>query len=231
MDVALAVNNPLLHILSFRSLVALAAFLVAAFFMARTRVGRDIYATGSDRRAAMVAGVRTSLIIPAVFACSGMLAALGGSLLSYSLAAASGEALTDALVPATAAAIIGGVSLMGGKGTPIGIIGGVLVLCLLRAGLERHRHAARRAGRRHRRRPVPGCRRRRGRSRPAPVRNPALFRRIVFAARRSRRTREAVAGRVRRPTESGTAPSAAPLPPSRRVRKCTQPCISQRWPW
>jgi ribose/xylose/arabinose/galactoside ABC-type transport system permease subunit len=57
-------------------------------------------------------------------------------LLSYSLAAASGEALTDALVPATAAAIIGGVSLMGGKGTPIGMIGGVLVLCLLRAGLN-----------------------------------------------------------------------------------------------
>ena len=52
------------------------------------------------------------------------------------LAAASGVALTDALVPATAAAIIGGVSLMGGKGTPIGIVGGVLVLCLLSAGLN-----------------------------------------------------------------------------------------------
>jgi ribose transport system permease protein len=136
MDVAMAVNSPVLHILSLRSLIALAAFLAAAFFMARTRVGRDVYATGSDRRAAMVAGVRTSAIIPAIFACSGMLAALGGSLLSYSLAAASGIALTDALVPATAAAIIGGVSLTGGKGTPIGIVGGVLVLCLLSAGLN-----------------------------------------------------------------------------------------------
>ena len=136
MDVALAVNNPLLHVFSFRSLITLAVFLIAAFLMARTRVGRDVYATGSDRRAAMVAGVRTWAIIPGVFACSGMLAALGGSLLSYSLAAASGEALTDALVPATAAAIIGGVSLLGGRGTPIGMIGGVLVLCLLRAGLN-----------------------------------------------------------------------------------------------
>ena len=136
MDVAMAVNHPVLGVLSLRSLVALAAFLVAAFFMARTRVGRDVYATGSDRRAAMVAGVRTSLILPAVFACSGMLAALAGALLSYSLAAASGVALTDALVPATASAIIGGVSLTGGKGTPIGIIGGVLVLGLLNAGLN-----------------------------------------------------------------------------------------------
>jgi ribose/xylose/arabinose/galactoside ABC-type transport system permease subunit len=136
MDVALAVNSEVLRIFSLRSLVTLAVFLIAAFFMARTRLGRDVYATGSDRRAAMIAGVRTWAIIPAVFACSGMLAALGGSLLSYSLAAASGEALTDALVPATAAAIIGGVSLMGGRGTPIGMIGGVLVLCLLRAGLN-----------------------------------------------------------------------------------------------
>jgi ribose/xylose/arabinose/galactoside ABC-type transport system permease subunit len=136
MDVALAVNSPVLYVFSLRSLIALAAFLAAAFFMARTRVGRDVYATGSDRRAAMVAGVRTSVIVPAIFACSGMLAALGGSLLSYSLAAASGVALTDALVPATAAAIIGGVSLMGGKGTPTGIVGGVLVLCLLSAGLN-----------------------------------------------------------------------------------------------
>ena len=82
-------------------------------------------------------GGRAHLSDPAgVFACSGMLAALGGALLSYSLAAASGVALTDALVPAIAAAIIGGVSLTGGKGTPIGIVGGVLVLCLLSAGLN-----------------------------------------------------------------------------------------------
>ena len=64
-----------------------------------------------------------------------MLAALAGSLLSYSLAAASPVALADTLVPAAAAAIIGGVSLSGGKGTPIGIAGGVLVLAVLRSGL------------------------------------------------------------------------------------------------
>ena len=139
------------------------------------RVGRDVYATGSDRRAAMIAGVNTSAIIPAVFACSGMLAALAGSLLSYSLAAASGVALTDVLVPAIAAAIIGGVSLMGGRGTPIGIVGGVLVLCLLSSGLNAIGtppavHDVVTGGR-----PVPGCDCRRRRSRAAPVRYPALL--------------------------------------------------------
>jgi ribose/xylose/arabinose/galactoside ABC-type transport system permease subunit len=135
MDVALLVNDPVLGVFSLRSAVAIAAFAVAAFVMARTRVGRDVVATGSDRRAARVAGVQVDRIIIGVFAVSGMLTALAGSLLSYSLAAASPVALADTLVPAAAAAIIGGVSLAGGKGTPAGIAGGVLVLAALRSGL------------------------------------------------------------------------------------------------
>jgi ribose/xylose/arabinose/galactoside ABC-type transport system permease subunit len=135
MDVALLVNAPLLGVFSVRSLVAIAAFLLAGFIMARMRVGRDVVATGSDRRAALVAGVRVDHIVIGVFAVSGMLTALAGALLSYSLAAASPVALADTLVPAAAAAIIGGVSLAGGKGTPAGIAGGVLVLAALRSGL------------------------------------------------------------------------------------------------
>ena len=135
MDVALLVNDPVLGVFSLRSAVAIAAFAIAAFVMARTRVGRDVIATGSDRRAARVAGVPVDHIIIGVFAVSGMLTALAGSLLSYSLAAASPVALADTLVPAAAAAIIGGVSLAGGKGTPAGIAGGVLVLAVLRSGL------------------------------------------------------------------------------------------------
>jgi ribose transport system permease protein len=135
MDVALLVNEPVLGIFSLRSAVAIAAFVAAAFVMARTRVGRDVTATGSERRAALVAGVRVDRILIGVFAVSGTLTALAGSLLSYSLAAASPVALADTLIPAAAAAIIGGVSLAGGKGTPAGIAGGVLVLAVLRSGL------------------------------------------------------------------------------------------------
>lgn len=135
MDVALRVNEPVLGIFSLRSAVAILAFVVAAFVMARTRIGRDVTATGSDRRAALVAGVRVDRILIGVFAVSGTLTALAGSLLSYSLAAASPVALADTLIPAAAAAIIGGVSLAGGKGTPAGIAGGVLVLAVLRSGL------------------------------------------------------------------------------------------------
>jgi ribose/xylose/arabinose/galactoside ABC-type transport system permease subunit len=61
---------------------------------------------------------------------------LSGALLSYGLAAASPSALSDVLAPAAAGAIIGGVSLVGGRGSPMGIAAGVLVLCVLRSGLN-----------------------------------------------------------------------------------------------
>jgi ribose/xylose/arabinose/galactoside ABC-type transport system permease subunit len=135
MDIAMLMNQPFLGFVSVRNAAAIAVFVVAAVVFARTRIGRDVVATGSERRAAMVAGVPVARIVVGVFMMSGMLTALAGALLSFSLAAASPIALADALVPATAAAIIGGVSLSGGKGTPVGIAGGVLVLCVLRSGL------------------------------------------------------------------------------------------------
>jgi len=135
LDVALAVNAPVLEIFSVRSLTAIFLFLVAAFVVSWTRFGRDLLAVGSDRRAAIVVGIRVDHILIAVFVISGALTAIGGGLLSYGLAAASPVALADTLVPGAAAAILGGVSLSGGKGRPLGIAGGVLVLSMLRSGL------------------------------------------------------------------------------------------------
>lgn len=134
-DVAMAMSERVLGVFSLRSLVALALFLAAALIVSWTRAGRDMLAVGSDRRAATIAGVNVKSTILCVFAISGLLTAGAGALLSYSLAAASPVALADTLLPAAAAAIIGGVSLSGGKGRPLGIAGGVLVLCVLRSGL------------------------------------------------------------------------------------------------
>lgn len=135
MDVAMAVNAAVLGIFSIRSLTAIFLFFVAAVVIFWTRLGRDFLAVGSDRRAAVVVGIRVNSILIAVFATSGLLTAISGGLLSYGLAAASPTALADTLVPAAAGAIIGGVSLSGGKGRPLGIAGGVLLLSMLRSGL------------------------------------------------------------------------------------------------
>jgi ribose/xylose/arabinose/galactoside ABC-type transport system permease subunit len=101
-----------------------------------TRLGRDIVAIGSDRRAAMTTGVKVDTLIIGVFGFSGLCAALSGVLLSYSLASASPAGLSDVIAPAAAGAILGGVSLGGGSGRPFGIAAGALTLAVLRSGLN-----------------------------------------------------------------------------------------------
>ena len=136
MEVALGLNEPVANLLSVRSAAALAVFVLAALVMTYTHIGRDVIATGSDRRASRIAGLNTDRVIIGVFAASGASAALAGVLLSYSLGAASPVALADVLAPAAAAAIVGGVSVVGGRGSPMGIAAGVLTLCILRSGLS-----------------------------------------------------------------------------------------------
>jgi len=136
MEVALGLNAPILGLLSLRSAVAIAVFVVTAAAMAWTHIGRDVVACGSDRRAAMTAGVNTDRVVIGVFTVSGLMSALGGVLLDYSLGAASPVALADVLAPAVAAAIIGGISVVGGRGHPLGIAAGVLTLAILRSGLS-----------------------------------------------------------------------------------------------
>ncbi|HEY7244037.1 MAG TPA: ABC transporter permease [Xanthobacteraceae bacterium] len=134
--VALELNAPIAGVLSVRSACALAVFVLAAAVMRYTHLGRDVIATGSDRRASRIAGLNTDRIVIAVFAASGTCAALAGVLLGYGLGAASPVALADVLAPAAAAAIVGGVSVAGGRATPMGIAAGVLTLCILRSGLS-----------------------------------------------------------------------------------------------
>jgi ribose/xylose/arabinose/galactoside ABC-type transport system permease subunit len=136
MPVALGLNAPIFDLFSVRSAVALAVFVLAALVMAYTHIGRDVIAAGSDRRASMIAGLKTDRVVIGVFAASGAFSALAGVLLSYSLGAASPVALSDVLAPAAAAAIVGGVSVVGGRGRPMGIAAGVLTLCILRSGLS-----------------------------------------------------------------------------------------------
>ena len=136
MPLALALNAPIVGVISARGVIVVACFVVAAIVMSYTRVGRDILATGGDRRGAATAGVATDRVLVGVFAASGVLCALSGSLLSFGLAAASPAALSDTLAPAAAGAIIGGVSLVGGRGRPLGIASGMLILCVLRSGLN-----------------------------------------------------------------------------------------------
>ena len=130
--VGLRLDKPVLQIFSIRSLVSLGIFVVAAIVLRYLRVGRDIRAIGGDRRAARVAGVSVDRLLVGVFVVSALGAALPGALLSYSLATASPTNIGfDVLTFSATAALIGGVSLSGGKGGAVGIAAGVLSLSVL----------------------------------------------------------------------------------------------------
>jgi ribose/xylose/arabinose/galactoside ABC-type transport system permease subunit len=130
--VGLRLDEPIFDIFSIRSLVSIGIFVLAAIVLRYLRVGRDIRAIGSDRRAARVAGVRVDRLVVCVFVVSALGAALPGALLSYSLATASPTNIGfDVLTFSATAALLGGVSLSGGKGGPVGIAAGVLSLSVL----------------------------------------------------------------------------------------------------
>lgn len=135
LGVAMAMNAPILGLFSIRSLAALAVFAIAAVVVSYTRIGRDMIATGSDRQASAMAGVAIDPLVVGAFTTSGILSAGSGALLSYSLAAASPAGLSDVTVPAIAAVILGGASLLGGAGRPLGTAAGMLILSLLQTGL------------------------------------------------------------------------------------------------
>jgi ribose/xylose/arabinose/galactoside ABC-type transport system permease subunit len=129
--VTLWVDQTLLTYFSPRSLITLGIFVLAAIVLSLTRWGHELRAIGGDRRASRAAGVRVDRLIIGTFVASGVLSALGGSLLSFSLGSANPDPGVQPLIVAAAAALLGGVSLAGGRGSALGLLGGILAVALL----------------------------------------------------------------------------------------------------
>lgn len=112
--------------------------LVFAFFglvLKYSRFGTAVYAVGGNEGAAEEAGINTKRVILFVYILSGVLSALGGLLYTGFLGAATPTLGENSLFPAFAAAVIGGISLFGGRGKVTGALGGVLLLGTVEAGL------------------------------------------------------------------------------------------------
>lgn len=111
--------------------IALLVFIVAALFMRYTRTGRAIYAIGGNREAARAAGVKVDRIRIGVFVVAGGLAALGGLMEAGRVVAVTANQGANLIFTVFAAAVIGGVSLNGGKGNMFGAATGVILLGLV----------------------------------------------------------------------------------------------------
>ncbi|MDT0549065.1 ABC transporter permease/substrate-binding protein [Streptomyces lonegramiae] len=110
--------------------------LLTAGLLARTYVGRAMYAIGGNEEAARLSGIRVNRQKLAIYALSGAFAAVAGIVLASRLSSAQPQAAVGYELDAIAAVVIGGASLSGGVGKASGTLIGALILAVLRNGLN-----------------------------------------------------------------------------------------------
>ena len=106
------------------------------FVLTRTSFGRAVYGIGNRERAAYLSGIDTRRIVMIAFAVSGGLSAFGGVLLA-GYASKAAQSMGDAyLLPSIAAVVLGGTSILGGRGSYLGTVAGVILITLLQSILS-----------------------------------------------------------------------------------------------
>jgi ribose/xylose/arabinose/galactoside ABC-type transport system permease subunit len=119
----------------FAILLMIVVYAFTGLALKYSRFGTKVYAVGGNTEAAEEAGINTKRVVLYVYIISGVLSALGGLLFTGFLGASTPTLGESSLFPAFAAAVIGGISLFGGRGKVLGALGGVLLLGTVEAGL------------------------------------------------------------------------------------------------
>ena len=116
-------------------LIAVLLVIAGQLVLSRTVFGRYVVAIGTNEEAVRLSGIDPRPVKLAVFALSGLLAGLGGVLSAAYLESADPNAGIGMELSAIAAVVIGGTSLMGGRGSVVNSFSGVLIIAVLQAGL------------------------------------------------------------------------------------------------
>ena len=106
------------------------------FLLNNTTYGRKIYSTGSNEKAAALAGINTIRTKMSVYAISGFMSALAGIILLSRLGSAQPTLGSGYELDAIAAGALGGISLSGGRGKITGTLIGILIIAVLNNGLN-----------------------------------------------------------------------------------------------
>jgi simple sugar transport system permease protein/ribose transport system permease protein len=101
------------------------------FVMSYLRQGRSLYAVGGNKEAARAAGIRVDRVVWVVLIIGSLLAAIAGILMTGRLGTVAVTQGSGMIFKVFAAAVIGGISLQGGRGTLFGALSGVLLLGLV----------------------------------------------------------------------------------------------------
>ena len=107
-------------------MIALVIYLVFHIILTRRVFGGQLYAVGGNADAAYAAGINTSRVIIRAYVTSSVLAALAGVILAARLNSVPTSLGQGEVFSVMAASVVGGVSMLGGRGNLIGALGGVL---------------------------------------------------------------------------------------------------------
>ncbi len=117
-------------------LVMIVGIIVLAVVMKRTTYGMRVYAVGGNRNAAEIAGINAKNVLFSVYAISGLLAGISGVMLASRVISGAPNLGKGYELDAIAAVVIGGASLMGGRGTIWGTVLGLFIIQTLNNGLD-----------------------------------------------------------------------------------------------
>lgn len=118
------------------SITAIVVMALIGIFLTWTRWGREINAMGGARHEAVAAGVSVKRSMVLAFGISGFAGALAGSLSAMKGGSVTPDSFGSVMLTCVAAALVGGVSLYGGRGNIVNISLGVLIIAVLAAGLS-----------------------------------------------------------------------------------------------
>lgn len=135
-DAGVSFGQPVFWGFTPRILIFMAVFAALHIFLTRTKVGREFYAVGGNRQAAVDAGLPVRRRLTTSFVMCALLASVAGIINTLELTSATPTAGSTVLLVGIAAAVVGGILLNGGRGTIVGTLIGASALGILQITLD-----------------------------------------------------------------------------------------------
>lgn len=121
--------------ITYGSVLMLILFIIVWFVLQYTTLGRQVYAVGDNPEAARLAGINTTRVLLGVYASAAFLYAIGAILLVSRTSVGDPNAGGDAAMSSITAVVLGGTSLMGGRGNLLGTLVGAMIIGVFINGL------------------------------------------------------------------------------------------------
>lgn len=122
--------------LTYGSILMVLVFVVLWYLLNRTAWGRHVYATGDDKEAAELAGIRTDRTLMSVYMLAGLVCAIGAWASVGRVGSISPQSFYEGNLQSITAVVIGGISLFGGRGSIFGPLIGALIVGVFQSGLR-----------------------------------------------------------------------------------------------